>query len=94
MWAIERKKLLEFDIITLRWWAQHLVPHIRWYRKRNWRWDVSEVVAWNHNTNYHLHLKVSILIILLCGPKIPQLIINKKLIAVEHDAPLVPGEAI
>ena len=60
MWAIERKKLLEFDIITLRWWVQHLVPHIRWYRKRNWQWDVSEVVTWNHNTNYHLHLGIHI----------------------------------
>ena len=59
MWA-KRKKLLEFDIITLRWWAQHLVPHIRWYRKRNWQWDVSEVVTWNHNTNYHLHLGIHI----------------------------------
>ena len=59
MWA-KRKKLLEFDIITLRWWAQHLVSHIRWYRKRNWQWDVSEVVTWNHNTNYHLHLGIHI----------------------------------
>ena len=59
MWA-KRKKLLEFDIITLRWWAQHLVPHIRWYRKRNWQLDVSEVVTWNHNTNYHLHLGIHI----------------------------------